>query len=52
MRLLHIPFDLRSESFFFLAGKSGRVHGLLFERACIGVAADLFSRESCNMKRR
>ena len=37
---------------FFLAGKSGRVHGLLFERAYIGVAADLFSGESCNMKRR
>lgn len=36
----------------FLARKSARVHGLSFERACIGAAADLFSRESCNMKRR
>ena len=35
-----------------LAGKSARVHGLSFERACIGAAADLFSRESFNMKRR
>ena len=33
-------------------GKSARVHGLSFERACIGAAADLFSLESCNMKRR
>ena len=36
---------------FFLVGKSARVHGLSFERA-IGAAADFFSRESFNLKRR
>lgn len=36
----------------FLAGKSACVHGRSFECACIGAAADMFSRESCNMKRR
>ena len=35
----------------FLVGKSARLHGLSFERA-IGAAADFFSRESFNMKRR
>ena len=51
MWLVHLTFDLRKGG-LFLAGKSTRVHGLSFERACIGAAADLFSRESCNMKRR
>ena len=27
----------------FLAGKSARVYGLSFERACIGATADLFN---------
>ena len=36
----------------FFAGKSARVHGLSFQRACLGAAADLFLRESFNMKRR
>ena len=36
----------------FLMGKSARVPGLSFERTCIGAAADLFSRESFNMKKR
>ena len=29
-----------------LAGKSARVHGLSFERACIGAAADLLQHEA------
>ena len=39
-------FDVRA---FFL-GKSARVHGLSFQRACIGTAEDLFAHESFNMK--
>ena len=35
----------------FLSGKSARVHGLSFERACISAEADLFSCESFNIKR-
>ena len=31
-------------------GKSACVHRLSFEHACIGVAADLFSREIFDMK--
>ena len=33
-------------------GKSARVHGLSFERACISTGPDLFSHESFNMKQR
>ena len=43
---------LNFEGELFLAGNFARVHRLSFARACIGAAADLFSRESFNMKRK
>ena len=45
-------YPLNFEARAFLAGNFARVHGLSFERTCIGSVADLFSRKSLNMKRR
>ena len=43
-------YPLNFEARAFLARNFARVHRLSFARACIG--ADLFSRESFNMKRK